>query len=209
LKLIEQLGMAMLKRSLLLSIGAMGWVLLAGPPASAQTTEAGAFIQKTGNDLIAELQTAHTPAQRRQALANIINATVDIPDVAKFSLGRYWRLATPQQQKDYVDAFARSLIATITGRIGDFTDVKFTVGRTSPNGADTLVQSTISRPDFSPIQVQWLVSSSTGHPKIVDLIAEGTSMRLTERSDYSSYLQQHNGSVQALIDALRQQADAS
>ncbi len=197
------------RRSLLLSIGAIGWVLLGDPPAWAQSNAAAAFIQKTGNDLIAELQTAHTPAERRQALANIINATVDIPDVAKFSLGRFWRLATPQQQKDYTEAFGRSLIATITGRIGDFTNVQFTVGRSSPNGGDTLVQSTISRADFSPIQVQWLVSSATGHPKIIDLIAEGTSMRLTERSDYSSYLQQHGGSVQALIDALRQQADAS
>jgi len=201
------------RRSLLISISVLSWSWLAGQASFGQSpvppSTAASFIQKTGDDLIAELKSAHSPTARHQALADIIKSTVDIPDVARFSLGRFWRLATPQQQKDYVDAFERSLVATITGRIGDFTEVKFTVGRTSPNGPDTLVQSTIARPDESPIQVQWLVSMTSGGPKIVDLIAEGTSMRLTERSDYSSYLQQHGNSIQALIDALRAQADAS
>ena len=54
--------------------------------------------------------------------------------------------------------------------------------------------------------MDWLVSVDGGGPKIIDVIAEGTSLRLTQRSDYSSYLAHNNNSVQALIDALRQQA---
>ena len=51
-----------------------------------------------------------------------------------------------------------------------------------------------------------MVSTDTGSPRIIDMIAEGTSMRLTQRSDYYAFLAQHNNSVQALIDALKQQA---
>jgi phospholipid transport system substrate-binding protein len=54
--------------------------------------------------------------------------------------------------------------------------------------------------------VDWLVSTESGSPKITDLIAEGTSLRLTQRSDYSAFLARNNNSVQALIDALKQQA---
>jgi phospholipid transport system substrate-binding protein len=42
-------------------------------------------------------------------------------------------------------------------------------------------------------------------PKIIDVIAEGTSLRLTQRQDYASYLTRNNNSVDALIDAMRQQ----
>jgi phospholipid transport system substrate-binding protein len=54
--------------------------------------------------------------------------------------------------------------------------------------------------------VNWLVSSSGGSFKIIDVIVEGTSLRLTQRSDYYSYLSHNNDNVQALIDALKQQA---
>jgi phospholipid transport system substrate-binding protein len=199
----------MSKRHLFLFLaGAMLWSMATLPPALAQSS-ASSFIQQTGQALIAELETAKSQQARRQALADIINRTVDVDEVAKFSLGRFWRQASPEQQKQYVDAFRRSLIATITARIGDFTGVKFTVGRSTPNGAETQVQSTIVRDGDPPLQVQWLVSSVNGHFKIIDLIAEGTSMRLTERSDYTSYLQQHGNNVQALIDALRAQAEQS
>jgi phospholipid transport system substrate-binding protein len=53
--------------------------------------------------------------------------------------------------------------------------------------------------------VQWVVDEVDGHPKIVDVVAEGTSLRLTQRSDYGSYLQQHGDSVDALIAAMRRQ----
>jgi phospholipid transport system substrate-binding protein len=38
------------------------------------------------------------------------------------------------------------------------------------------------------------------------VIAEGTSLRLTQRSDYAAFLSRNGNSVQALIDALKQQA---
>jgi len=43
-----------------------------------------------------------------------------------------------------------------------------------------------------------------GKPKIEDLLVEGTSLRITQRSDYSSFLLHNNSNVQALIDKLRQ-----
>jgi phospholipid transport system substrate-binding protein len=44
-----------------------------------------------------------------------------------------------------------------------------------------------------------------GQPKIVDIIAEGTSLRLTERNDYAGVISQHGGQIQPLIDAMRNQ----
>jgi len=56
----------------------------------------------------------------------------------------------------------------------------------------------------APIAQEWVISDPDSNPEIVDVIAEGTSFRLTQRSDYASFLA-HN-SVDALINALQQQA---
>ena len=44
-----------------------------------------------------------------------------------------------------------------------------------------------------------------GQPRVVDVIAEGTSLRLTQRSEYSSVIQRNNGQVGALLQAMRGQ----
>ena len=67
--------------------------------------------------------------------------------------------------------------------------------------------SVLNRPGNAPNKVDWVVEAE-GTPKVIDVIAEGTSLRLTQRSDYSAYLARNGNSVQALIDALKQQAAA-
>ena len=44
-----------------------------------------------------------------------------------------------------------------------------------------------------------------GKPKVADVIAEGMSLRLAQRSDYSAYIQRNNNDVGALIRALEAQ----
>jgi phospholipid transport system substrate-binding protein len=46
-------------------------------------------------------------------------------------------------------------------------------------------------------------------PKVIDVIAEGTSLRLTQRSDYLAYIGRNGNALGPLIDALRQQAAAA
>jgi phospholipid transport system substrate-binding protein len=53
--------------------------------------------------------------------------------------------------------------------------------------------------------VDWIISKPTSDPKIIDVVAEGTSLRLTQRQDYASYLSRNNNNIEALINAMRQQ----
>ena len=54
-------------------------------------------------------------------------------------------------------------------------------------------------PNQQPNNVQWVVNQVGGRPKVVDVVAEGTSLRLTQRSDYAAYLSRNNNDVGALI----------
>jgi phospholipid transport system substrate-binding protein len=174
-------------------------------PAAADSNAAALFIQTTANRLLTAMKSAGTFDARRQILMQIVNETVDVDGIAKFCLGRFWRIATPQQQQDYLTLFHRTLTKSITVRLGDYQDVTLAVGRTSPLNEDIAVDSTISAANKPPTKVQWVVATEGGAFKVVDVIAEGTSLRQTQRSDYTSFLDGHGGNVQALLDALKRQ----
>ncbi len=174
--------------------------------AAVDAVRASGFIQATGNELVTAINSGTAVAQRRQAVAGILRRTVDIPGVGRFILGRWWRTATPEEQTTYNKLFEDTLIQNLASRFGEYQGVKFTLGRSQPNtDEDVMVSTTIERPNTAAFILDWRVSEVAGQPKIVDVIAEGTSLRLTQRSEYSSVIQRNNSQVSALLAAMREQ----
>jgi len=48
-----------------------------------------------------------------------------------------------------------------------------------------------------------VLANAATDPKIIDEIAEGTSLRITQRNDYASFLNQHGENIDALLGAIR------
>ena len=119
--------------------------------------------------------------------------------VARFCLGRFWRNATPDQQKQYIALFHDVLLNNISGKLGEYQGVTFTMGRTQSREDTQVVSTTVERPNNPPTNVDWIISEASGSPKIVDVVAEGTSLRLTQRSDYAAYLARNNNNVAVLL----------
>ena len=112
------------------------------------------------------------------------------------SLGPFLSTATPDQQSQYTAIFHQVLLNSISGNLGKFRGVTYTLQGETAQGANTLVGTVINRPNAPSANVQWVVDNSSGSPKVVDVVPEGTSLRLTQRSDYASYLSRHgNGMV--------------
>ncbi|MBV8702617.1 MAG: ABC transporter substrate-binding protein [Acetobacteraceae bacterium] len=200
----------MLFRRTALYVTAAFLTALAVPGARAQTPEqASAFVQNLGSRLVAIVNGPGSTEQKSAAMTRVIDSDVDVAGVGRFCLGRFWRVATPEQQREYGALFRKVLILSITSKIGDYQGVRFTMGRTTPRPEGQVVGTTIAGPKKSPAQVDWVVKEVNGSPKIVDVVAEGTSLRVTQRDDYASFLVQHNDSVQALIDALQRQASSA
>lgn len=180
---------------------------VARPSRAADPDSAAAFVDQLLKDLLAIANGSQPAAGKRSALANVVQARVDLDAVARFCLGRFWRSATPQQQADYTQLFRRVLIKNISEKVGEYQGVTYTLGRAVKRESDIAVASVLNRPGNAPNKVDWVVEAD-GAPKVIDVIAEGTSLRLTQRSDYAAYLARNGNSVQALIDALKQQAAA-
>ena len=169
------------------------------------TDKAAAFVNATGDKLVAVVNGPGSANAKRTAMAQIINAAVDVDGVGRFCLGRYWRQATPAQQKQYLALFHQVLVTNITAKLGEYQGVTFAMGRSKSQDDEADVATTVVRPNNPPTAVDWIIANPTSNPKIVDVVAEGTSLRLTQRSDYASYLTHNNGSIDALISAMKNQ----
>jgi phospholipid transport system substrate-binding protein len=175
-------------------------------PALAQSAgRASEFVKSIGDRLVGVVNGPGSSRDKREKLTQIVDSGVDVDGVARFCLGRFWRNASPEQQKRYTELFHQVLVNNITSKIGEYQGVRFTMGRAQQRDDNDVVSTVVERPNNPPTNVDWIISNASGSPKIVDVVAEGTSLRLTQRSDYASYLSRNNNSIDALINAMRQQ----
>jgi len=191
---------------LLTSTFSLSGLLTGRMAAFAQGTErATAFVKTTGDKLVAVLNGSGSTEAKRRELTIIIDAAVDVDGVGRFCLGRFWRQASADQQKRYLELFHQVLVTSVTAKLGEYQGIKVTVGRARQQEEEQIVSTIVERPNNPPAAMDWVITQPTTAPKIIDLIAEGTSLRITQRSDYASYLQRNNNSIDALIGAMRQQ----
>ncbi|MDQ1079915.1 phospholipid-binding protein MlaC [Pseudoroseomonas cervicalis] len=105
--------------------------------------------------------------------------------------------------------FEETLIRNLSARFGEYQGVRFSLGRSQQRTEDdALVNTIIERPNSAAFSLDWRVGEVNGQPKVVDVIAEGTSLRLTQRSEYSAVISRNGGRVGALLDAMRGQIAA-
>ena len=198
----------MIDRRTLLSLIAASALL----PVSARaqgTDKAMNFVKSTGDKLVAVVNGPGSASAKRAAMTQIINADVDVEGIGRFCLGRYWRLASPEQQKQYLTLFHEVLVTSITSKLGEYQGVKFTMGRSKAQDEAAVVSTTVERPNNAPTAVDWFIANPASDPKIIDVVAEGTSLRLTQRQDYGSYLTHNNNDINALIAAMKSQVSQS
>ena len=174
-------------------------------PAEAQDSSAGSFVRTLGDRLVSIVNAPGSPASKRSALQPVIDQNIAVDDIAMFCIGRFSRNASASQLTEYRTLFHSVLLNSIVGNLGSYHGVRFTVGASSPAPDGTHVETTIYRPSEAPTPVQWVITDEGGSPKVVDVVAEGTSLRQTQRGDYTSYLTRHNGDFAALLSALQRQ----
>ena len=183
---------------------------LASTPVRAQQmdiTRATAFVDRAGQDLVNAINDPRlNQTQRRDRVASILRNAIDIEGTGRFILGRYVRQASPAELQDYNKLFDEIIIRNLSARFGEYRGVKFSLGRSQQRTEeDALVSTLIERPNNPSFTLDWRVADINGQPKVVDVIAEGTSLRLTTRSEYAAVIQRNSGRVASLLDAMRGQ----
>ncbi len=195
---------SMTRRAALLSLTALACARPAW--AAIDPSRATAFVEQTGNEMVRILNSDAPVERRREQVAALLRRAVDIEGVGRFVLGRWWRQATPSEQQEYLRLFEETLVRNLAGRFGEFQGARFALGRSQQRTEDdVLVTTVVERPGSPAATLDWRVADVGGQPRIVDLVAEGTSLRLTQRSEYSAVITRGNNRVAALLEAMRAQ----
>ncbi len=184
------------------SLAATATVVLAVSAGARAQSDPAALVQRIGTELVQIVNAPGTPQSKTGQLQPVIDGNIAVDQIARFCLGHYWRAATPAQQTQYMQLFHSVLLNSIVSHLGSYHGVQFTMGGTRPGTEGTLVETVINRPGEAPATVEWVVSGD----KVIDVVAEGASLRSTEQADYTSYLARHGGDVAALIAAMQRQA---
>jgi phospholipid transport system substrate-binding protein len=193
----------MMRRSVLTA----AFVLIVGAlaPAILAAADPAAVIANLGNRALEVLGKNATPAQRAARFHELFGEDFDVPGIARFVLGRYWKTATPEQQEEFVRLFQDYIALVYSSQLAAYSGetLKVTGSRPEPEGA--VVASEIMRPTGAPpVKVEWHLTDRNGTYKINDVAVDGISMAVTQRSEFAAVIQRNGGQVQGLIMQLRE-----
>lgn len=170
------------------------------------------FIKTLAEKAIASLTIKElSKGEREKRFRALMLDSFAIPGIARFVLGRHWPRASEQEKSEYLKLFEDLMVATYTQRFSKYAGETLEIEQAEVRGEnDTLVYSTIKRIDGAqPIKVAWRVRGKPGGFKIVDVIVEGISMVQTQKSEFASFIQQHDGNLGALLTEIRKRIQAN
>ncbi|WP_439518270.1 MlaC/ttg2D family ABC transporter substrate-binding protein [Hydrogenophaga sp.] len=115
-----------------------------------------------------------------------IMPNVNFTRMTASAVGRYWRQATPEQQKQLQDEFKTLLVRTYSGALGEVKDqtVTYRPMRSKPEDTEVVVRSEV-RGKGDPIQLDYRMEKTPSGWKIYDLNVLGVWLVETYRTQFA------------------------
>jgi len=183
------------------------------PQALAASDEApDALVKRISGDVMAAVKA--DPAIQKGDIGRIV-ALVDskiMPNVnfsrmTASAVGRFWRQATPEQQKQLQDEFKTLLVRTYAGALGEVKDqtLSFRPLRAAPTDTEVVVRSEV-RGRGEPIQLDYRLEKTPEGWKIYDLNVLGVWLVETYRTQFAQEI--NTKGIDGLIASLVQRNKA-
>ncbi len=172
---------------------------------AADNAGAQRFVADMGDQAIGFLsQNGLSQAQKEEKFRQLLQSKFDMATIGRFALGRNWRSASESQQQEYLRLFENMIVKIYASRFNEYKGEGFEVVSAKDTGKrDSLVSTYIVPNGGSKVKVDWRVRNKDGSFKIIDVIIEGVSMSLTQRSDFASVIQRGGGNIDVLLQHLR------
>ncbi len=177
--------------------------------AAADAAKAEAFVKQVTENGVEDIINANiSQAEKDARFEKLFNNALDLNFIGQFVLGRYWKTATPQQRQDFIQAYRDLNIKTWSKRFDEFKGKRFIFKGTFPSTSanQVFVNTDVPMDQGEPAKVVWRVKQNGDKFKIVDIIIENVSLAITARNEYTAYIKNNPGGVNALIKDLQQKS---
>ena len=193
----------MMKKLRLLCLG-----LLLAPPVAAAAPEApDKLIERLSNEILERIKSdtalqAGDPKKLNELVDSTVMPHVDFRRMTALSVGRNWRSATPDQQKQLMAEFRALLIRTYSGALSSVADQKVRMRplRANPQDTDVIVRSEVLQPRGEPIQLDYRMMKAADGWKIYDVNVLGVWLVETYRTQFAQEV--NAGGIEGLIRSL-------
>jgi phospholipid transport system substrate-binding protein len=181
--------------------------------ASDQITAANNVITSMISQVESYLETDSGNIEKRtENIAKLLDTHFDLPAIARFSAGPYWRAANEQERVDYVQTMRDVVIGNVVRNFNQLSGLRFTTIDSQAKGDKMVLvrgvfnDSTGKRP---PVSVGWRVITPAMAPaKVLDVEIENISMLVTQKQENITIIRQNEGRFSALIEAMRKRHQA-
>jgi phospholipid transport system substrate-binding protein len=195
----------MMRRSLLTGIFVLFATASSAAPPAVNPADAVAFMNQLWDRAVEVLSNKADPAVREARFRQLFHEDFDCTGIARFVLGRYWRAANEAEQREFVKLFEDYAAYVYTARLGDFAGETFKIRGSRIDGDGVIVSTDVMSPGAqTPLRIDWQLGYNNGGYKINDLIVEGISMMVTQRSEFASVVQRNGGQVGSVIAKMRE-----
>lgn len=170
-----------------------------------ESTGAVNFVQDIAKRGIGFLENDKLSDKERESeFRNLLRNSFDMKTIARFALGRYWKTSTKEQQKEYLQLFDDMIVSVYSRRFKDYEGQSLDVKTARKDGDHDYIVSSLIVPKKGPnVNLDWRIRNKNNKYQVVDIIVEGVSMSMTQRSDFSSVIQRGGGDIDVLLEHLR------
>lgn len=177
-------------------------------PAASAEEAPDALIKRISSEV---MDTAKTDKEiqggNQQRVLDLVEAKVlphvDFQRMTALAAGRFWRQATPEQQKQLTNEFRSLLIYTYSGAISQIRDQKleFKPMRGDPKDTEVEVRTQVIQPrGGEPIQLSYRLAKQSEGWKIFDVNVLGAWLVETYRGNFAAEI--GKGGIDGLIKTL-------
>ena len=184
-----------------------GLVVLAPAVAAAQGSQgAEQFVSGLTEQAIdLSRQVAANPTAHTVELTQLLDQSTDVKLVGRLVLGQQWRKIGEAQRQEYLGLFRDYVLAGLVRRLGGTKGVERVevTGSRLVRGKDSMVSTRIALGNGgSPANVEWRVRQENAGYRIIDVVAEGVSLVVTNRNEFGAIVSQRG--MDGLLAQLRE-----
>ena len=193
---------ALFAKRFILALTVIAAVSAMARPAAADET-AVAFIGALGNQAVSVIRSDMPLASKAAYFRRMIHQDFDLTGICRFVLGPYWRVASPAEQHKFRNLFADRLVRFYGRQLGQTGGGDFVVSGSRPSAEGVIVTSRIIRSQGAPIIVDWRLGVTNGVYKIGDVVIDGVSMALAQRSQIAALIARTGGQFGMVLATMR------
>ena len=152
------------------------------------------------------------PRTRLERLTGLLQSKTDVALLSRLVLGQHWQRLTEAQQARYRELFGQVVLRNLAKRLDQYAsgatgalDQHFRMtGSQAVGKQDVLVRSTVTTPAGDTVGVDWRLRNAAEGPVIIDLIIEGISLLVSQRSEFAAVIERSD--MEGLLTELQARA---